>query len=583
MKIPSYIKMLVLLCICFFILVNGYSARADEVIAIKGGKIFTVTKGILEDGTVILKNGLIEAVGKDIPIPAGAKIIEAKDLYVYPGLIDSHSTIGISEIKPKAEEVPPSGQPIEEREKIEPLNADKFVIDSLNPKAPNISTARNLGITTTLSALAQGVFTGQSAIINLAGETPGEMLLKSPAGINLEFNMLRGAYPSTLMGVLAFIRQTFIDADYYQKEWEYYNKYKKGIRRPVYNKPLESLQSALNRKMPIIFSVNKENDIKRSIKIAKEFNLNYLLSGVTEGWRVLDLLKKEKRPVLLSLNFPEPKDTTGYSFLLKVDLPIEKEEKPKEEKKPSIKKEAKEEKKEEEKKEDEEIWKLIYGNAASLHKAGIKFAFTGYGLKQYGDIMKNVSKAIENGLPAEEALKAFTIYPAEIFGISDQVGSIEKGKIANIVVTKGELFQKDTTLKYLFIDGKEIEVKEAVKKEGIKPPTVDVTGTWNVSIMSPGGEMSATMTLTQSGSDVSGEFKSQMGITQISNGVVSGNEISFSILIPTTDPPMEVFFSGKVEGNSITGTIDLGPMGTAEWKATRPGNLNLLFESAGNN
>jgi hypothetical protein len=382
-------------------------------------------------------------------------------------------------------------------------------------------------------------------------------------------------YPSTLMAVIAFQRQTFLDALYHKFLLDRYEKEKRGWKRPLPDKSFDALLPVLNGEQLLIISANRENEIKRAIRLIDEFRLNALISGAVEGWRVKDLLQARQKPVLVSLNFPKPESVTGYTFQLKVEGPSRDESK-----KPKGKtdKKAVQEKKKgfqsESDQEKEAEMKDLYANAGILHKAGIRFAFTSAGLKKPEDFIKNIAKTIEYGLPKEVALRAVTIHPAEIFGVADQIGSIEAGKIANLIVATGDLFDKDTAVKYVFVDGKKTEIKEKKSSPGEKP-SIDVTGTWNVTVMTPEGNQSATLILTQSGSELSGEMKGEFGTAEVDDGSVSVNTITFSIHLPLSEEPVEAVFTGIVEGKTIEGNIDLGEMGQLNWTAVRPGSSGI--------
>lgn len=546
-----------------------------EVYAVKAGRIVTVTQGVIENGTVLIRDGIIQAVGIDIPIPPDAEVIEADTMYVYPGLIDAHISLALTQPKKPEKSDQTQQRQLPAATVAEPsaslLKTDQLAVDLLNPKDGKIAKIRETGITTVLTIPDKGIFIGQSGLINLAGENAGEMIVKSPVAMHLAYQRQSGAYPATLMAVVAYQRQTFLDARHHKLVWDRYEKQKKGRRRPQPNKSLDALIPVLEGRLPIIISANKENEMKRTIKLADEFGLNYIISGATEGRRVIDLLKSEQRPMLVSLNFPKPKDVTGYTYKLKIEGPSKKKpekEKEKPEKKKEIEKEK--EKAEKDKKEEDPEKAEIYANAGALHEAGIKFAFTSGGLKKPVDFIKNAAKAIEQGLPKDEALKAMTINPAEIFGVADQVGSIEEGKIANLFVATGDLFDEKTKVKIVFVDGKKFEVKEKKKKKD-EEPTVDVTGTWDAAVKSPDGETAFTLVLKQSGSQITGELKSEMGTASIEDGTVSGNSITFTVSLDIGGQNVEMSFSGTVEENTIEGTIDMGPMGTAEWEAEKPG------------
>ena len=294
----------------------------EDLFAIKADRIITVTQGIIENGTIIVKNGIIQAVGKDIPIPVGAEIIDVDTMQVYPGLIDAHTSLALKQ--PKREQPAQPGSSTRGRSSetaSTSLNPEKLAADVLNPKDSKIEKVRNTGVTTVLTVPSSGIFIGQSALINLGGEKPEEMILKSPVALHLGYSGQRGKYPSTLMAVIAFQRQTFFDAQHHKLLRDRYSQQKRGWKRPTPDKSLEALIPVLERRMPIIISATEENEIKRALNLVKEFKLNYMLSGVNEAWRTVDLLKSEQKPVLLSLNFPKPESVTGYSFKLKVEGP----------------------------------------------------------------------------------------------------------------------------------------------------------------------------------------------------------------------------------------------------------------------
>jgi imidazolonepropionase-like amidohydrolase len=547
----------------------------EHVYAIRAGKVVTVTQGILEDATIVVRNGIIEAVGKKVAVPVEAEVISADSLVVYPGLIDAHTELALK-IPKKKEEQPGSTQTqtTETDPRLVPnlLSPDKRSFTMLNPKDAKIAKIRETGITTALTVPAKGIFIGQSALINLSGSRAEEMVLKSPVAMHLGYDGQRGLYPSTLMAVIAFQRQTFMDAQHHRFLWDRYAKQKKGWKRPLPDESLDALLPVLRGEMVVIISANRENEIKRALQLADEFKLNILISGAVEGWRVKDLLRTRQKPVLVSLNFPKPESVTGYAFQLKIEGPSK--EKSKKIQKKTGKGESGVKKKSEEPEKDKEKeaeMKDLYANAGLLHKAGIRFAFASGGLKKPEDFIKNIAKTIEHGLPKEVALRAVTIHPAEIFGVADQIGSIEEGKIANLIVATGDLFDKETKLRYVFVDGKKAEIKEKKKPKPGEKSEVNVTGIWDVTVSTPEGDNPATLTLTQTGSDVSGELSSDLGTVSLYDGTVSGTTITFSVRLPLGDEPVEVVFNGTVEGNTIEGTLDLGEMGQVEWNAVKPG------------
>ena len=191
--------------------------------------------------------------------------------------------------------------------------------------------------------------------------------------------------------------------------------------------------------------------------------------------------------------------------------------------------------------------------------------------------MLNLFTTIEYGLPADAALEALTINPAKIFGVAEQLGSLEGGKIANILVTDGDIFDEKTSIKYLFIDGKKMEIKEKkkatskAKGEG-EEPSVDVSGEWEMTVSTSMGDQLAIVIFEQSGADLTGTFEVEDEVSDIASGEISGNNIEFTVLVPVVDPPIEIVFIGEVEGDKMSGTVDLSAMqmGTADWTAIKP-------------
>ena len=536
----------------------------EDVYAVRAGKIITVTGEVINNGIIIIRDGIIEAVGTGLDIPVGAEIIEADSMWIYPGFIDSHSSVAFQAPQSSAPESRSGsrGSSGSSRPVVKALNAEKLAADMLNPKDSKIAKMRDTGVTTVLTIPGPGIFSGQSVLINLAGDSPPDMILKTPVAMHITYSGQRGAYPSTLMAIIAFQRQTFLDAQHYSLLLGRYAQQKRGFRRPKLNRSLDALLPVLEKKMPVIIAANKENEIKRALKLADEFNLDYLISGGVEGWRVIDILKARKNPILVSLNFPEPEAVTGYAYKLKIDGPAEKKSE-KAEKKPG---------KDDEKKETDPEKIEIYANAGVLHKSGLTVSFTSAGLKKPEDFIKNAALTVEHGMPKQEALKAMTINPAILFGVADQVGSIEEGKIANIVVASGDIFDKKTTVKYVFVDGKKFEIKKPkAKKTAEGEAKVDITGTWDVVVDSPDGQQLVTLVLTQNGNELTGEFQSEFGDSPLIDGSVNDNEVNFIIEFNMADQFFELVFQGLVEGNTIEGTIDLGPMGSATWTATKPG------------
>src|SRR5262250_2435589 len=290
------------------------------------------------------------------------------------------------------------------------------------------------------------------------------------------------------MNSRAVSRPSLHDAPRSAASWEHYNRNKRGARRPETDKSLAALQPVIAGALPVAFTANSEREIKRAIGLGEEFGLKFIIAGGLQSYQIADLLKQKNVTVLLSLNYPQ--------------RPANLED-PESEPLRVLRDRA-----------------AAPTSAAALSKAGVRFAFQSDYLGRPSDYIANAAKAVEAGLPKDEAIKAMTIYPAEIFGVADQLGSIEKGKIANIVVTSGDLFDRRSQVKHVFVDGKPYEIKPPAPtlagpggrfgggrggRPGADAAAAAVAGCWSITSESPQGPIQLTFNLKQEGATISGE------------------------------------------------------------------------------
>jgi imidazolonepropionase-like amidohydrolase len=415
---------------------------ATDTYAITNARIVPVTGATIEKGTVVIRDGLIAAVGANVTVPADARVIDGAGLTVYPGLIDTNTSLGMPQPSPPAVAgggrgggggfqlgAGPMASALNSTQPAG-LQPEVQAADYLRPGGDQIDAERNAGITTALTAPRTGILIGQSALINLAGESAQDMIVRSPVALHIGFTPLRGGYPGSLMGVFSAIRQAFLDAQRYEEAQKIYARSPRGMRRPEPDKSLEALIPALNREMPVVLHADREREIERAIALAQEFKLRAIIAGGEEAWKVADRLREAQIPVLLSLNFPR-RTTTASPEADPEPLRIlrERVEAPK--------------------------------CAARLAAARVKFAFESGGMTTMDDFRGNAARAVENGLASDDAIKAMTISAAEILGASDRLGSIENGKIANLTVTRGNLLDRAVRVAYLFIDGRQIDLRPA--------------------------------------------------------------------------------------------------------------------------
>lgn len=523
------------LCFCAF---ANAQTRA-ETFAITNAQIATVSGPVISRGTIVVRNGLIEAVGENVRVPADARTIDGAGLTVYPGFIDAYTSLGLA--PPTPQRSPQPGQPAQlaqaaQTNQQQPSNSnypeglrpEATVFEQLKAGEAQFETNRNAGFTTVLTVLREGVFNGQSAVINLAGDSVSEMIVRAPFAEHITLTTLRGgAFPTSLMGTFAALRQMLLDAQRFQDVTKMYDKNPRGIKRPEADRSLEALIPVLNREMPIVFNANSEIDIVRVLDLAREFNLRAIVAGGQEAWKVANRLKAQNVPVLLSLNYP--KRTTAAAP----------EADP----------------------ESMEILRLraeTPKTAARLLQAGVKFAFQSGGMQNINDFLTNAKKSIDGGLDKNAAVRAMTLSAAEILGIDNRLGSIETGKIANLVVSRGDVFAKDKTVTHVFVDGKLFEQKDKPKTPttGAQPTALaQVGGSYAITVEIPGQPLQGTLNLTQQEAILTGSFQSTLGNVPIKDGRVTAEGFSFTITVEFGGQTNDVAVSGRVAGSQISGTM----------------------------
>ena len=384
----------------------------EDFYAITGARIVTVSGPVLDNGTIVLRDGVIAAVGPGVVPPAGARVLSGQGLTLTPGLIDGFGGIGL-----------PAAAPAPAASPGNPLAPQALALDRVRPS--DVARARDAGITTALVIGKEGVLPGQSVLINLGGDQAEAMVVRQPAALHLHMATLPGRYPTSLMGTEAYARQALYDAARYRDARAAYEKAPLGRKRPAYDTALEAWQGVLAGRVPLIVTAQRENDIRRALALADEFKVNVTVAGAPQAFRVAPLVKSRSLPLLVTVNFDPPRPPT---------FGAEDEEK--------------------ERREIEEAEK----NPAELHKAGVRFALVS---GHAPDFLAGVRKAIEKGLPRDAALRAVTLDAASALGVADRTGSLEVGKIANVVAWSGDPLSKEAKATMVFVDGKLYEPEES--------------------------------------------------------------------------------------------------------------------------
>ena len=410
------------LCALCVLLAARASAQSQTTYAITHAKIFTVSGAPIEDGTLLIRGGKIAAVGANVEVPPGAKVIDGKGLQVYPGLFDAVTQMGLSEISAVSATVDSS--------ETGAYNPDVVAATAVLPSSEHIPVTRAAGITEVLAVPgsggfdfsgSRGVIGGQASAIHLTGWTIDEMLLKKSIAMVLNWPQIE--------------TRTFDFATFSRKEKPYTEakqEYEKQVaeltdlldrarhyavaleheKNATFERDvkLEALVPVVRGQLPLLVVADRARDIRNAVEYTDKHNLKIILAGGREAYKVKDLLRSKSVPVILRPPLALPS-------------------------------------------EEDDPYDRLLTQPAELAKAGIKFAIASFDNSFARRLGQNAANAAAHGLPYDEALKSVTLYPAQILGLADQVGTLETGKVANVIVTDGDPLELTTDVRYLFIKG----------------------------------------------------------------------------------------------------------------------------------
>lgn len=517
--------------------------------ALTNARIQTVTKGVIEKGTIIVRKGLIEAVGASLTIPQDARVMDLAGKTVSPGLIDLTSSLGLAApAAPAGGGAGGGGGGAQNQGGPRGIEAERDAARDLKVTPGDIKPIRDAGVTVVLVAPARGLFRGTSALVPLRDSVDASAVVRDPVAMHIGYQGVQGDYPATLLGVITYQRQALYDAQRQALLLDRFKTNPRGMVRPENDARVDALVPVVKGELPAFIEANNENEIRRAIHLTKEFNLKTSVVGATEGFLALDALAG--RPVIVSVNFPQPTQVTGWSYRMSIRHALN-----------------------DSAAAARQVQKLLEGNAAALNKAGIKFAIASGGSREF---VPNVRKAIAAGLPANVALEAVTIRAAELAGAGEVLGSIEPGKIANLVVTNGDILSDSARVSTVFVDGIRYEGAPASSPRPANAAgngggaAAQIAGSWAMTLNSPQGPMDVTMTTTQTGATFTGTMTSNvMGTQTIDEGQVNGRNVSWSMTMQFGGQSITISYRGQVEGNRMTGSAELGSFGSATFTAEK--------------
>ena len=539
-------------------------------------------------GDILIEDGYIKQVARQINAPSNALVIEGDSAYVYPAFIDPLSHAGIKKEEDKKDQPrvkfqshPPNA--------VVGITPEKHAHAMVDAKNESIKALKSNGFAIANVAPRGSMLPGQSSLMLLSGDSNEDMILKEGTGMYMQLKGTRGFYPTTIIGVMAKWRDLYRQATYLDKHQQATRSSQGPFKRAKADKALTSLIPVTKKQQPLFMRAEKAKDIHKAIALQNDLGYNLILAEVKQAGPALEKIKANNIPVLISAKLPKEEKKKGKKKgdkekgdkekmkkgdkKGKKDMDEMKEMSKEKMKEKSMKKDMKDKEKEEDpetkalKARKMKSYKEYLGQASMLEEAGIKFGISMLDSKP-STIKKSLNRMIKAGLSKEAALAALTTNPAQMLGISDKTGTIGNGKMANLFLSDGPYWDEDSNIKYLFVEGEmtEFEVKEKKKGDGEidKASMSLVKGKWSYEVETPMGTFDGSVVIT---GDEDLEIK--IYSSEEPDDPLDGREISFSdsVLSYVMDVDMgsaSIPATTKVtiDGDSFSGTVTMEGMGS---------------------
>ncbi|MBO6497099.1 MAG: amidohydrolase family protein [Roseivirga sp.] len=509
--------------------------------ALTNATVITKPGTELKETTVIIKDGLIQSVGKNASIPANAQVIDASELYVYAAFIDGMSNTGAK--RPENPQRPQNLFTPDPPNFYAGITPENSVVEQLDVESSSIASLREAGFAISNTVPYGRMLPGSSALILLNdADHADDIIMKKDAALFAQWVGAPGAYPGNILGMMAKWRNLYRNAVQDKKHSELYAQNPAGMTRPENDRVSQAFFPVIAQQKPVMFNVDGVLDVRRAMRLRDDLGFPLIVAGVEQSWELADELKATNTPIFLSLDLPdEPKASDDEDKSEEMAAMEERRM---------------------------EFYKIHVAQAAKLQEAGVNFGFA-VGSVRSNSIWKNVQTYIDNGLSTDAALAALTTNPASILGISQVAGTVETGKLANVMVTTAPLFTKDAKVKMMFVDGDkyEYEIKERKKAanggDNSSATTGDpVTGSWTYALITPQGDQGGKMVISKEGSNYSGYLTSDDGSpdTAMNNISFRDSELAFDFSIDAGGQSVQIVVVGTVTGKTYdaTATVSFG-------------------------
>ena len=418
--------------------VQGMRDNGTGYHALVGARVVTGPGQVLDDATIVIRDGLVQAVGRRMDAPAGARVWDLDGLTVYPGFIDAHADLDMDAV-PEGGDIGPTHWNPQVRAW---FSTTRNLADDEDRRA----ALRSQGFGTALVVPKEGIFRGTASVVNLGDEGVRERVLRpdvaQAVGFQRSFD-LGGSYPNSAMGTIALMKQTLLDAEWYTRAWDAYESSGRAFLPPETSEALAALEDAVLGGQPVIFETGGEEEYLRAHSLSSEFGLTPWFRGSGLEYRLIDVLRGRTDPLVVPLDFPDAPDVGHPGAALDASVA------------------------------DLRHWYLAPTNPAQLADAGVRFAITTDGLSSLNEFLPNLRIAVARGLATDDALAALTTTPASWLGIDRTHGTIAEGKVANLIVSEGDLFTEEATVRDVWVQGRVYGVT--------RPTQIDPRGTWQIA------------------------------------------------------------------------------------------------------
>lgn len=522
--------------------------RVTKKYFIKNAQVITRPGSQTSNTSVLIEDGIITQVGSSLKAPFDAVVIEADSMYVYPAFIAGISTIGVKKSDEKNE-----GRPKVDRTGYPPndvagITPEKTLSSVYNASESSIKEFRESGFAIAHSVPEGGMLPGKGSLISLNGEAYNKSVIKEDVSLFAQFKGANRVFPATTIGVMAKLREMYKNAEISMAHTKAYNINPKNKKRPTTDAATEALYPVVSKSIPVFFLTEEHLDAHRAMQLQKDLGFELILSELKTGTHTVDKIKSNGARVMISLDLP-------------------KEEK---EKKDDKKEVPDEEKAFTERKANESADRV--GQAALMSSSGVPFSYSFLEVKGK-EVMPAIRRMIKAGLSEEKALAALTIDAAKALKVDNITGTIEPGKLANIIVATDSIFKEDSQIKMVFVDGVQhtIEVKEKKKGDADAKPA-NIAGTWNYEIDIPGMTPSGTLTITKNGDEISIVATSNQneGVeTAAENIELNGNVLTFEYTVNTQGMSISVSNEITIDGDSFEGQVVVADFGSFPIKGSK--------------